>query len=336
MSWGDTHGTLRGSLYFVAPPSTMPILYTPKQLLHGEVPTVSTIRGLPFLIQDALEAMLNAGEIVGATSFGSLFVPEAPVTCASDIDWFIIFSETRHMLESQHWRVLQGELSRRHVQFYTASLAMEHVRTGNHTLCSLLHGVKQADQRLITGKDPLEIVRMHGGTQNSVERTLQLFSSFTRFFFENYVNLYDLHNTYDGAVRLLTEMVSLWKDIIASMIVATLPEDGALPVRWSVYEQLYAHRFSRDVLAGGACVAKFLEDVRERMERYDQLRNSGAALQPFCEEHAAFLAKSLELIPMAAHFAEVNISMYRTWARALPGRRRKRLSSQATRYVYNG
>ena len=314
----------------------MPVLYTPNQLLHGEVPAVSTIRGLPFLIQDALEAMFQAGEIVGATSFGSLFVPDAPITCASDIDWLIIFSETRHMLESQHWRVLQGELRRRHVQFYTASLAMEHVRTGNHTLCSLLHGVKQADHRLVTGEDPLAVLRVHGATQNSVERTLQLFSSFTRFFFESYTNLYDIHDTYDVAVRLLTEMVSLWKDVLACMIVATLPEEGTLPVRWSVYEQLYENRVSRDVLAAGACVAKFLDDVRQRMERYDQLRHTGEALHPFCEEHAEFLVKSLELIPMAAHFAEVNISAYRLWAHALPGRRRKRLSSQATRYVYNG
>lgn len=311
----------------------MPVLYTPKQLLYGKVPVVSTIRNLPFLIQDALEAMLTAGEIVSATSFGSLFVPDTPVSCASDIDWLVIFSETRHMLESQHWRVLQGELRRRHVSFSIPVLAMEHVKTGNHTLCSLLHGIRRAKQRIITGEDPLSILAKYGAKQNSIERTLQLFASFSRFFFESYAHSYNLHATYKETVQLLGEMISVWKDVLACMIVCTIGEEETLPVQWGIYEELYKRQVPRDVLAAGVRVAKFLEEVRGRMEEYDKLRHTGGALRPFCEEHAAFLDASLEIIPAAAYFAEVNITAYRTWV--MQGGQ-KRFSFQHVTSLYNG
>ena len=308
----------------------MPILYTPEQLSEEQVPTVSAIRSAPLLIKDALRSMLHAGEILGATSYGSVFQQEAPVTCASDIDWLIIFKDTPTMFHSQRWRTLLLELERENIHFYVPAISLEHIRTGNHTICSLLHGIRQAQKRIITGEDPLHIMERCGASQNAVPQTLQLFASFTRFFFEAYAQVFKLHNTSDEHIRVLNDAISVWKDVMACMIVRCIPPDQTLPVRWSVYQQLYKDLLPQEVMFAGRRMANFLENVRARMDTYDRLRHTGGDLDAYDQKHEQFLEESVDIVPAVATFAEANIALYRAWATQA-----SRKASQPASFAYN-
>lgn len=330
----NTHDSQQ--VYFISP-HPMPVIYTPKILRSKQVPNTRILYASVQLIQETLEVMADEGEIIGASSYGSLFHKSANITCASDIDWLVVFSSTTHMLHSAHWRTLLAELSNRHIHFQVPALSVDHIKSGNHTLSSLLHGVRYSERRLITKHDPIDIFAQHGWRQNSVLTTLQLLSSFTRFFFEAYA--YDF-NSYHQAQKydLLSQAVSIWKDIISSMVVACIPSDMTVEASWQKYALMYSLTFPAAVLENGRRVYYFLEDLRRRMKQYEHIIGSDKheiALEEFCSDHAAFLEAAEDIIPAAAEFAEANISLYRQWALTQGVEQLKSETSQQKHHVHS-
>lgn len=289
----------------------MPVIYTPEQLRKKTIPNIQALHAAPLLIKDALEAMLQAGDIIGATSYGSLFQENAVISCASDVDWLLIFSSTEAMQRSTLWRVLQQELHRQSIHFYVPALALANIRSGNHTLCSLLHGIRRTPRRLVTGTDPVEIFARYGAYQDSPLTTLQLFASFTRFFFEKYAHVYDRDLSSAAIAELLNDAISIWKDVLACMLVRCIPRHETVAVSWDIYEQLYRDQIPRASMEAGATVASFIQEVRETMLVYDRLRCEDQPLDDFIEDYRVFLDESRNVITAAALFAEANIALYR-------------------------
>ncbi|PIV90685.1 hypothetical protein COW46_01700 [Candidatus Gracilibacteria bacterium CG17_big_fil_post_rev_8_21_14_2_50_48_13] len=289
----------------------MPTLYYPDQLLRGEIPEIPALHMAPLQISEVLHHMYQAGEIVGATSYGSLFMEGAHLTCASDVDWLVIFTDHRAMLECTPWRALLESLDRMHVGFHGPVLTKAMVESGNHTLSSLLHGIRRSSKRLITGHDPLLMFEEAGAKQNAVLPTLQLFGSFPRFFFESYAYRHDRVMTAKVLVDLFNDAVSMWKDVLSAQLVRLVPPDATIPVIWSVYEQLYKAKISPEAMAAGARIEAFLSMYVLTMREYDLLRRKGTAMEDFALDYQVFLEESRHILFDAAQFVEANILQFR-------------------------
>lgn len=296
--------------YFLAP-SSMPTLYLPEQLLLGDVPEIPALMTAPVHIAQTLARMHQEGEIVGATSYGSLFLEGARITCASDVDWLVVFADHDAMLRSRYWRGLCQFLGDMHVGFHGPILTQAMVRSGNHSLSSLLHGVRRATRRIITGEDPLELFARAGTWQNDVASSLQLFGSFPRFFFEQYAYGMEEPMPLARLVDMLSDAVSMWKDVLSVQLVRLIPSDATIPVGWHVYEQLYHTKISPEALAAGARIEAFVRMYVLTMQEYERFREEGTPLDDFVEDYRIYLEESRHIVADAAHFVEANILEYR-------------------------
>lgn len=298
----------------------MPVLFTSQQLLDQQVPHVVTMREAIPYIQECFQAMVKKGEVIGASSYGSFFQDSRRQTCASDIDWIVIFRDPYAMLYSKTWRELTCFLEQKNIHFHIPALSLDQVRIGNHTICSLLHGIRSSSLRCITGIDPLKIFEDFGSFPNTFATTLQLFGSFPRFFFEEYAHTFSENLDEATLVSLLSQAVSVWKDILSTLLVADLPHGETTVISWTAFEKSFAAEFPSKSMSLGREVAVFLAEYEETIEEYEKVRLSGGPLEGFIEDYRIWMLEWKSLIPAVALFSETAIRYYRTKVGVLPRR----------------
>src|SRR3989344_2380981 len=301
-----------GSLYV----SPMPKIYSPQEVFRGEFP--SGIEQMQEAAAGACQPMRQAhkkGDVVAASSYGSLYNEEGQFNRTSDIDWLIVFESLERMMDSMEYTDMQRLLREARIPFGSTVLSFESVECCNHLIGPLLHGIRRSVRRVIVGEDPVELFRRHGTKKNSREILSHMFASYPRYFFESIPgNVH--HAQEDGEILagLLQRAIDYFIDTYRSMIVLQAHEDDfSTPLSFDTYSALYKEEIPPSSMECGRRVQTFIQLYKERMR--DTMSHSAKGDEPEKEDGAAeygsFLRGYLPIVKDSVLFCQTNIECFR-------------------------
>jgi len=169
------------------------------------------------------------------------------------------------MLESKHFADMQTALRDAHVPFGSPTLSLESVRSGNHLIGPILHGVRQATHRIIIGEDPIDLFHRHGIRKNSRGILSRMFASYPRYLFEKIGAGYArAENNAQTLSEILQSATDYFIDTYRSMIVADEPEDDfSSPVTFDAYAAKYQTKLPTEAIECGERIVHFIEQYQQ-------------------------------------------------------------------------
>lgn len=262
-----------------------------------------------------LQQAHHKGDVVAASSYGSLYNGNGQFNRTSDIDWLIVFESLERMLDSTEYTQMQRILQVAHIPFGSPALSLENVKCGNHLIGPLLHGVKQSVFRVVIGDDPIELFRSHGIKKNSREILSRMFGSYPRYFYEGIpANLQDARDDDEVLTSLLQRSVDYFIDTYRSMIVMNAhEEDYSVPLDFATYEGLYEGTIPPSAMECGKRIHSFIRKykalIQETMLKVEQ--GGEADRQEEASMYASALFGYLSAVKDAVLFCQANIECFR-------------------------
>lgn len=296
----------------------MPKIYSPSEITNGDYPAnEESMRKAAAEAHSVVQEAHRKGDIVSASSFGSLYAQETTqFNRTSDVDWLIVFADLERMIGSQEFVRMQAALRDAHVPFGSPVLSMESVRSGNHLIGPILHGIRTTAHRLIVGEDPVELFHRHGVRKNSREILSHMFASYPRYFFENLCAAAARASHDPQALTdLLQRVTDYCIDTYRSMTVIEEPEDDfSSPITFESYVTKYEKRLPLDALQNGERVVEFIKTYKSTVNRIIDdvsVENDDAERQKIVAAYAGFLQSYLSISKDAVLFCQANIDCFR-------------------------
>ena len=287
----------------------------PSAITSRKLPTLEGLEKASVSVRSALGELVQRGDLLGATSFGSFASDDGELspTRVSDLDWLIVFKDTVRMLNNEHFGNLLDELSTDHIPFHNPILSAENIRNGNHMISSLLYGIEKSPTRVVIGKDPLTIFQENGVRPWDRKLVSKMFSTLPRYFIEDACIMSSRKQiTPDQLAPTLQSSMMYFRDIYRTMFVLrALAEDSnsPLPPSFEGYAVLYRNKVSRECLERGMAMHAFQLEYRERinllLEAFSRTGNISLV-----QQYGEWLAKQKSLIASAAEFCQENINLF--------------------------
>lgn len=291
-------------------------IFSPTEIENDEFPaSEGAIQTVAIGAQHLVEQAYIQGDIVSASSFGSLYGKNAQPNRTSDVDWLLVFQDLDRMLTSKNFAEMQLALRDTHVPFNSPALSMESVASGNHLIGPILHGVRQAAHRIIVGEDPVDLFYRHGIRKNSREILSRMFATYPRHLFEKVSAGYALaEKSNQTLLEILQSATDYFIDTYRSMIVADEPEDDfSSPVTFDVYSAKYQSKIPTEAFECGERVNQFIEEYKQTVAGTVtdiSQQTDVAERQKIIATYAGFLQSYRSISRDALLFCQANIDCF--------------------------
>lgn len=292
----------------------MPEIYPPEVIAKRTYPSIEALTQAAGVVQDAVSQMHKRGDVVSASSLGSLYDADKTPVIGSDIDWMIIFADLQAMLGSAELKQMLQELTQKKVPFHNPVLSLDSIANNNFMIAPILHGMRRSTKRIITGEDPVNIFEQHGIKKNDHEMISRIFASYTRYFFEEVATaLHEISGNKEVLAGLLEKALNFYRETYRSMIVASLDEDDySKSLTFEVYQELYADTIKADSMSSGTDVETFLADYNALLQTLDASVDAEAERR---QQYEQFLSDRAGVVQSSALFSQANIQHFRSTIR---------------------
>ena len=289
----------------------MPEIYPPEVIAKRTYPSIEELTIATGVVRDAVNDMHKRGDVVSASSLGSLYDADKMPVIGSDIDWMIIFADLQAMLGSEEFKKMMRELAQKRVPFHNPVLSLDSIASNNFMIAPILHGMRRSTKRIVTGEDPVNLFEQHGIKKNDHEMISRIFASYTRYFFEEVATtLHEVSDNKEVLARLLEKALNFYRETYRSMIVTSLDEDDySKPLTFEVYQELFADTIKADSMSSGTDVEIFLADYNALLQALDASTDAEAERR---EQYEQFLSDRAGVVQSSALFSQANIQHFRS------------------------
>jgi hypothetical protein len=256
-----------------------------------------------------MDTMGHMGDLVSASSFGSCASSEPIRSRCSDLDWIVVFASVHALTSSECFGQMLRALAQLRLGFSNPVLSLESVEERSHMIGPIFHGVCQSPCRHIVGEDPVQLFQRHGIEKNDPIIVDRMFSSFTRYFFEDLPLLSGrLDDT--GRAALLQKATNYFLDTYRSMIVLACPSgDVSAPLSYDAYLDRYGAALAPSVQEDGRAVLSFIAAYQGLVQLLDDDDRQATRVAADAE---ALLRRSMGVAVASARFIHVNIRLFRS------------------------
>lgn len=273
-------------------------ILSPKEYETDHYPTMEDLHNAIDYISNNLEDLVKNGDVIGATSCGSFFFPEKQSNILSDIDWIIVFSSLEKQLSSTKFQGILSYFQEKNIPFFNPVLSIEAIENKNHIIAPIMHGIRQATERIIQGEDLVILLESHGVKKNDIEIISRLFSTFTRYFFE-YL-FYNNEKNVNDIVKNIQTGLGFYTDTYRTMLVLQCqPDDFATTLDMVTYLNKYKQYLSPESIS-------FVEEI----ERFKSIYKSMIFKKVPLGEYVDFINECRGLAFKIAMFCKENILIF--------------------------
>lgn len=289
----------------------MPEIYPPTVIAQRTYPSVEEITEATETVRDVVSGMHRRGDVVSASSYGSLFDEDKTPVIGSDIDWMIIFSDLHAMLHSSEFKQMLQELSQKRVPFHSPVLSLDSIASNNFMIGSILHGIRGSTNRVISGEDPVSLFTRYGIQKNDTDMLSHIFASYTRYFFEEAATAgHAVPDNKEVLAKLLEKALNFYKETYRSMIVVALEaDDYSKPLTFDMYQELYANDIDANSIDRGADVELFQNDYNALLLSLETSTDHASERQ---DQYEKFLSDNMDVVQSSALFSQANIQYFRS------------------------
>lgn len=242
----------------------MPTIFSPTDISEGNVPTREDLLEAQDQIHQTLSRAYADNHIAGATSYGSVCKGGRRFDNASDLDWLIVMNDLPGMFSSPALEEIQKIVSTKHIAWGGPVIAADTLRHGLHHIGPLLYGIKTSKERIVIGKDPVDISGELGIDPYESRRIRNILSATSRYGIERMA----INKAGDNMADSVQQSVDMFQETYRNMIVYAAGKDNhPYTLGFGSYQRLFDSKLSEAESTAGAEVNAFLKKYRSMLSR---------------------------------------------------------------------
>ncbi len=283
----------------------MPKIFSVDELREQKFPQVDDLYEAADLVKNVLNDLHQCGEIVSASSYGSLFDPTMTPDIASDLDWIVIFKDLSSLFSRGPFSELLGILKDMNVEF--GMKIMEYNDLSRKQVLTDLYLIKRTVHSNLVGVDLQTVVDRYEGKIDNSDLFMFLFSSYTRHLFEQIVITQPPPLTHKQAIHLLQLSVNAFRELYRIMIIVAQDRfDYRAALDFETYVETYTGLVDALVIDSGQAVELFVVEYRQQLlSVVNDLTNFDFRV------YENFLFDSLSIVSHATNFVRENIRYFK-------------------------
>lgn len=283
---------------------------TKESVNNNNFPNIESLLKADKKVEEVIKTLVEQDKIIAASSFGSLYNDPINISVTSDLDWIVIFKDLKSITESKELTKLLVYLEENNVPIDIICLWEEIVKVGNHTICPILYSIKSSINRKILGKDPLEIFKQNGIEKNKLQIIYNLFSTYTRYYFEDSRLFLKAVNDENTMINLFQKSVNFYSEVYKTMIVSESKLDNYSTLStFENYEKMFKNKINQEIIIKGKEIEKFIHSYKEIINSV--VKESGIELKnKLLSEYIKFLKSNMKIIILCMEFCQSNIKYF--------------------------
>lgn len=290
-------------------------IFTPEELIQSHFPeSVEKIRNSGHEVNRILEISQSKGDIIGATSYGSLYGQNTSLTRTSDIDWLIVFQSIEAIFSSEELKHIIRVLNTAHIGFSSPVLSLESIESNTHLIGPIQMGIRNNIHRVIIGRDPIDILAEKQVHPNNIRIIDSMFSSYPRYFYESIFTQLSNVKDVESLAVMMQKAVDYFTDMYRTMIVLGPVDGTSSPIlSYGMYKINYSQKIGEKALAAGEHLHSFINQYKSLVEDVMSellLEESAKKKQELVDQYKVFLIENVKILINAIIFCQKNIEYF--------------------------